>query len=214
MMDVPTDNLYKFMAVGGIILVIAGVYYPPIFFHQTGMEYLAQLRTDKEYKVHQEFISQRLKTLAEREQKAKNQRTVLETRLAGLNQASNTTEVDKLRDNIKQADREIDSLADSAHDLRLSLAVKKVQSDYEETASINRRRDSRYGLVFGWVVALIGAGTSIIGFRRWYRRLQKFQDRLFLKEAEAKLAAPTASEAEKPAQPSQPPPGKPPEPAK
>lgn len=48
----PTDNLYKFMALTGIILIVAGVVVPPVYFQQTATEYLVQLRGDEELRVY------------------------------------------------------------------------------------------------------------------------------------------------------------------
>lgn len=88
MMDIfkpPTDNLYKFMALSGIVLVVAGVIVPPVFFQQTGMEYLEQLRGSDELRVHERFTNQRLETLNLRAQRAIDEKNKLQKRLEGLN---------------------------------------------------------------------------------------------------------------------------------
>lgn len=187
----PTDNLYKFMGVSGIVLIVAGFILPPVLFRETGMEYLAQLRSREELKVHEEFTKQRLQTLDLRQQRAIDEKNKLQKRLNGLDSASNSGEVDKLEGRIKEANREIESIADASHELSLNLALKQAQTKNEETVSINRRRDSRLVVGLGWVVALIGVGFSVFGFWWWYKRLQKLQDGLVAKEAEEKLAAPT-----------------------
>jgi hypothetical protein len=200
----PTDNLYKFLAVSGIVFFIAGVYFPPVFFRQTGMEYLAQLRSSDELKAHEKFVDQRLKILDARKQQALEDKDKLQQRLDKLKSASNSIEADKLEARIKEANHEIESIADSADELSLNLELKRAQINYEETVSLNSRRDSRRVLLIGWVLGLVGVSFIIIGFQRWYRRLQKFQDRLVLQEAESKLTANATNEQNKSPQPSQP----------
>ena len=190
----PTDNLYKFLAVSGVVLVIAGFYFPPVFFRQTGMEYLEQLRGSKELEVREEFAKERLDTLTLREQQTLDEKNKLQKRLDGLKSPSNSTEINKLEDQVKEDNREIQSIADSAYELRLNLALRRAQINYEETVGVNQRRISRLVLLIGWVMGLVGAATAIIGFRRWYRRLQMFQDRLVSKQSEAKLATDAANE--------------------
>jgi len=207
MMDVlqpPTDNLYKFLAVSGVVLFIAGMFAPLVLFQQTGMEYLEQLRGSEELQVQEKFTNERLETLKQRELQATEEKKKLQKRLDGLKAAPNSPEVDKLEGRIKETNREIESIADSAHDLSLNLALKRAQTNYEETVSVNRRAISRLVLRVGWIIGLIGAATSIIGFRRWYKRLQKFQDRVVAKEAEAKLGTNAANEEKQAVQPAQP----------
>jgi hypothetical protein len=188
----PTDNLYKFMALSGIVLMVAFIV-PLAFFHQTGMEYLAQLRGSKELQVHEEFTNQRLETLKLREQQAIDRKKKLQKRLEGMNAGSNSTEVDKLEGLIREANREIESIADSSHDLSLNLALKRAQVNSEETVSFNRRRDSRVAIQVGAIAVLLGFVASLVGFWLWYKKLQRFQDRVVAKEAEDKLAPAAAN---------------------
>jgi hypothetical protein len=189
----PTDNLYKFMALGGIVLFVAGVFVPPMVFQQTGMEYLAKLRGSDELRVHEEFTNQRLETLNLRAQRAIEEKNKLQKRLDELNSASNSAAVDKLDGQIKAAHREIESIEDSSHELSLNLALKRAQIKYEDTVSVNRRLISRVVLVAGWGLGLFGLIVSVIGFYWWYKHLQRFQDRLVAQEAEAQLGATTES---------------------
>ncbi len=181
----PTDNLYKFMAVSGIVLIIAGFFVPPVFFLQAGMEYLTQLRGSDELKVQRKFTAERLETLKLRGDRAKEELK----RLGELKVPSNSAEADKLESRKKEAEHEIESIEDASHELSLNLALKQAQTDYEEMVSFNRRLSARMFVLGGWIVGLMGFFFSFIGFRRWYKRLQKFQDRLVAKEAEEKLAA-------------------------
>ena len=192
-MDVtpPTDNLYKFMAVGGIVMVVACFIFPLLWFRESGMEYLAQLRATNELKVHEDFARERRRTLDLRKQSAINEKNEFQKR---LNSASNSAAVEKLEGQIKETNRAIESIEDSSQELNLNLALKKAQIENEETVSINRRRDSRLAVWLGVGLALFGAVLSFFGFLGWYNRLQKYQDRLTKKEAEEKLGTPTEAD--------------------
>jgi hypothetical protein len=89
----PTDNLHKFMGVGGLFLTICCVIFPVLFFHRTSMEYLAQLRARDEWQVHEKFITERLTTLDNRKNKLHAQ---LDKLNSGSKTPGNSVEVDKL----------------------------------------------------------------------------------------------------------------------
>lgn len=190
----PTDNLYKFVALSGIVLFLAGFLIPPVFFQETGMEYLKQLRGSDELQVQERFVNQRLETLKLRERQAIDERDKLQRRLVELNAASNSPEVEKLEGRIKEANREVQSIADASYELSLSLELKRAQVNSEDTVSFNRRRDSRVFLVGGWIVGFIGFFIfAPIGFVLWYKKLQRHQDLVCAKEAQDKLAAAPAN---------------------
>ncbi len=205
MMDLlkpPTDNLYKFQAVGGLALIVAGLIFPILFFLQTGMEYLAQLRGSDEFKVHETFTKERLKTLKDREQQAVREKNELEQRLNQLISSSrvsgNSGEIEKLESRIKETNGQIESIGDASHEASLNLELKRAQVKNAETVSVNQRRDSRYLLGVAVVVIGIGLYYLLIGFRRWGKRLQRFQDIVVEKEAKDALKAETEASNEVP----------------
>lgn len=63
----PTDNLYKFMALSGIVLIAAFIV-PLLFFYQAGMEYLQQLRGSRELQAQERLVNERLETLNRRKE--------------------------------------------------------------------------------------------------------------------------------------------------
>jgi cytoskeletal protein RodZ len=77
--------------------------------------------------------------------------------------------------------------------LSLNLALKRAQVNSEETVSFNRRRDSRVAIQVGAIAVLLGFVASLVGFWLWYKKLQRFQDRVVAKEAEDKLAPAVAN---------------------
>jgi TolA-binding protein len=181
----PTDNLYKFIAVGGLVLFGVCLIVPWVVFRDTGMEFLAQHGGQNELKVLQEYTKARSQTLELR----KNE---LQKRLDKLKSASNPAEVDKLEGQIKEASREVESIEDASYELNFNLALKEAQIQNEKTINVNHSIDSRQFLWVGWSVALVSFVFSILGFVFWYRRFQRYQDLKVASEAEeakAKLGA-------------------------
>ena len=189
----PTDNLYKFMGVGGIVLAISCIIFPVLFFQQTSMEYLAQLRSSDNWQVHERFTTERLTTLDIRKRQAADEKNKLQAQLDKLNSGSNapgsSDEVDKLESRIKEVNRQIESIEDSSHELNLDLALRRANAKYEETVSTNRRRDSRVVLQLGLIAAIICCFVSFIGFWHWWKRLRRFRVEEIV--AEAQLQAKT-----------------------
>jgi hypothetical protein len=183
----PTDNLYKFMALAGVVL-IAAFAVPLVIFHQAGTEYLDQLRGSKELAVQERFTKDRLGMLEGRKQQVLDQKNKLQNRLDGLKAASTTTGADKLEGQIREANSEIEKIDDASHELSLSLALKRAQVEQEETVSYNRSRDSRALMLVGALGVLLGLFLSSFGFFLWYKKLQRYQDRLVTKEVEIKTA--------------------------
>ena len=198
----PTDNLYKFMALSGIVLVVA-FFIPLVFFRQTAMEYLAQVRGSKELEVQEKFVNQRLETLKLRQQHLIDTKNKLQKRLEGVNSASNS-ETDKLEGLLKETNSEIESIEDASHELSLNLALKRAQVDSEETVNFNERRDSRVLIVVGVIWVVLGLALSFAGFWLWYKKLQRYQDRVAKKEAEDKVTSAPTNDQNKPAQLNQP----------
>lgn len=158
------------------------------------MESVALLRGSKELEVQEKFTNQRLEALKLREQQAINEKSKLQERLGRLNSASNSEEVDKLEGRIKDANREIESIADSSHELSSNLALKRAQNKYDETVSFNNQRDARVLLVLGWLLGITGAVLAIIGFPLWYFKLQRHNDRVVKKEADDRLSSDPAKQ--------------------
>jgi hypothetical protein len=182
----PTDNLHKFMGVGGLFLAICCVIFPVLFFHRTSMEYLAQVRARDEWQVHEKFITERLKTLDNRKNKLHAQ---LDKLNSGSKVPSNSVEVDKLESRIEE---QIESIEDTSRELSLDLELRRKAAENDVTLSINRRRDSRVVLLLGMIAALICSFVSFIGFGNWWKRLRRF--RIEAIEAEAQLQAKTEAD--------------------
>lgn len=194
----PTDNLYKFAAVFGLVLFVGGLFFPPWLFHQSGLELLKAVAGNKELAVYETLGEERKQQLKTRTQQAETQLKQLQDRISHLasSRNSHSDEIDKLESAIKDANKRLETLEDASYEFNLNLELKKAQVREQQTLSINETRDSRLVMVVGWVFAALGVVIAVRGFVMWYRRVQVFQDTNLKVEVTSKDASATRSEAD------------------
>ncbi|HEX6043277.1 MAG TPA: hypothetical protein VFZ22_02215 [Pyrinomonadaceae bacterium] len=196
----PADSLYKIMIVGGIVLAICFVIFPVLFFQRASMGILDERQAERELPVYEQFVKERLESIDKHKQEAIDKKTRLEAQLKKLNPES--SEVEKLRSRIDEADRNIESKEKDSSELRLNLELKRKNAEHEKEHGQNWRRDSRVFMVAGCVTAFIFLLISFIGFWQWRKPL-KLQARLIANneiEEKPPIALPEVAESN-PAQP-------------
>ena len=190
----PTDNLYKFIAVGGLVLMVLGVIYAPWLFYRSTWETLKSAQADAELEVHRKFAKERQKTLDARKQQIEVERDTLKKRIAELgfvndknNNPAASAEIDRLETRMRDTNAAADALADAEHEKNLSLELKEAQAAHQRTVNENERRNTRIIIVIGILVAIAGLGVSVLGFRLWYKRVTIFQDAIVVIQATSKI---------------------------
>ena len=183
----PTDNLYKFAAIFGLILIVVGFVFPPMLFYRSSLELLKSVAGEDELEAHQKFAVERNWILDERKMHVEAERNKLQQRLDNLAQsprsASVSSEIDKLESAMKEARKEAESLEDASHEFNLNLELKKAQAKQQKTFSTNETGNSRFVMVIGWIIGFIGLFFASVGFIMWYKRVAVFQDKLLKKQA-------------------------------
>ena len=197
-LKLPSDNLHKLMAVGGILLTVSCLIFPAFFFLRTGIGYLALLRAGDEWRVYEDFSNQRLEMLKKRKQETADGRGDLQAQLNKLcpraKVSGNSSGCDKLQIRIDEADHKIESIEDASQELSFNLELRRVNARNDEILSANRSRDSRFVLVMGWIVALSCSVVSFIGFRHWRKQVKQFQAHRAAMAADAKRQAKTEAD--------------------
>jgi len=196
MMDLikpPTDNLYKFTAIFGLVLFVGGLVLPPWLFYQSSLELLKTVAGKDELAAHELFAQERKQQLERRKNQAETELKQLQARLSNLasSGSSRSREVDKLESAIKDANTRFETLEDAAYEFNLNVELKKAQFKEQRTLSTNETRNARLVMVFGWAVAGFGAFMVSRGFRRWQRRVQVFEDKILQMKAISKNATST-----------------------
>ena len=194
----PTDNLYKFAAVFGLILVVVGFVFPPWLFYRSSLEYLKSAAGKDDLAAHQKFAQVRYRVLSERWSQLALERARLQQRLNSLAQSERnsaaSSERDKLESAIKEVRREAEALEDAYYELTLSLELKDAQVKQQETFSTNETRNSRFVMVLGWILGFIGLFFAFAGFIMWYLKVQRYQDRILRMQATSRIMAAEAIE--------------------
>lgn len=186
----PTDNLYKFAAIFGLVLFVGGLVFPPWLFYQSSLELLKTVAGKDELAAHEKFAQERKQQLERRKNQAETELKQLQARLGNLasSGSSGSDEIDKLESAIKDANKRFETLEDAAYEFNLNLELKKAQVREQRTLSTNETRNARLVMVVGWVFAGFGVVMAFRGFRMWYRRVQVFQDKSLEMEVNSRNA--------------------------
>ncbi len=170
----PTDNLYKFMAIGGMVLAVFCFVYP-----------MSQLRTEQERIMASMHDTALLKAKASAK---------------GREADSYKAEREDLNADLKRDQADPIKIKEIEGNIR-ELLVKEDQATNEQTELLeNSTADGEYilrqetaHLKFFWFEislmygsAFVGALMSFAGFHYWYVNVQTYQDFLLKKEAEEK----------------------------
>ena len=152
--SLPTDNLYKFIALSGLVLLVTAIVVPVKI----------QDEIDKDFA--------RLVLI----QQVKIDLAVLEWNQAGSPPKTLTTEeaIEKWRSSQKEKKEELQSR------LR-KLEVSGADAEFEYYSAIRVRKRWRR---IAYCIGAIGILLMCIGFRLWYVRLQKYQDKIIRRQAE------------------------------
>ena len=187
----PTDNLYKFQALAGLLIILISLVYPLWFFHKATLGYLAAENEEAQLTIQRRFTLARQDMLTKRKTAIAAERDDLRKRIDQLKTQATTTDLDKLTAQLKESIRSGEALEDAAHELALSLDLKQREMEYQRHVNDTERIISR--AMIG--VAIIGLGIGLFytstGFRRWDERVQVYQDTILKKQAASDKAAST-----------------------
>ena len=175
MPEIPTDNLYKFVALSGILMMLVGFAVPPLIRYRAMQADLALLTQYKATQGRRTRANEQMSRAAGVEFSAIRQ--ALGT--AGNLQAPDTSK-GRVDDLIKTAA----AIADSATAVADSLKQENIES---LDRSVEADRNFFVFFVWvGWALAFAGILMAIWGFRNWYVKLQKPLDEIVRLDAEGR----------------------------
>jgi len=190
--SLPTDNLYKFVALSGVLLVALGFIAP----WTSATEFNAQFRSldlDFSYnEIEVKAMDHDVNELVERGQAAEDRETILRSQLSQA-RLDTTGQISKpgimeLEQQLASTEREKDALAESARAFRARiLESRRHQAAARNALNAAKEASERHTMLRVFAVALTFIGVSMAswGFRCWYTRVQRHLD--------AQLAAQMAS---------------------
>jgi len=166
--NLPTDNLYKFIAISGLLLIFLSTVLPLWLIHNMELELI---ETEEE----RDFISYELEIL-------NNEIKLLEKQEEFLQALSSNTKRDLTKLNNKET-KDIGKAEQKTIDIRKELMKSKIKS---EKLSYLVSEITKLKLVI-FIGNFIGIMFTSYGFSLWYRRLQKYQDEIIKNEARKQL---------------------------
>lgn len=154
LITIPTDNLYKFFSITGLLIFLASLIYIPIL-------------NDKLYRELSKYTLQiKLSTLDTTEYIKKTNKLTTEIN-ATLSVAKSLDELQPIHDKIDAHNKE-----------DLNEERSQIISDHAVALGNITLTTIQRNLFFMYLGSCAGALMSITGFLFWYRKLQKKQDNL------------------------------------
>lgn len=194
----PTDNLYKFQAIAGLLLILVSVTYPPWLYHKAIMAYLAaehekvQLQTQATFaQSRRDTLERRRQTLLDDPDKLKQSIHDLESKQQETSDSARsnvTAEIDRLRTRWQEVVRTREALVDASDELLLSLQLKAVQIQHQQQVSEAEMSMSQKIMYCGFGGVILGLILTFSGFRNWHRRVQVFQDAALKNQSKDRMA--------------------------
>lgn len=186
LLDIPTDNLYKFMAISGVLVFLSS-FIPYIHFHNLN---LSSIKLESEIILlvkEAEWLESDTKQLRDEVSELKLQTYELEKTIA-----KNRNGQDKLSTKIKS---ELDDIKIKMNEINLKnleLMEKQREIERKNIEHKTKNQEHRYlsrlikiEKTIASLIAILGLGLSIYGFSLWYKKLQHPQDVLMSKRLES-----------------------------
>ena len=176
----PTDNLYKFVALAGLAVVLISLTYPVGKFVELQLAAVETRFEITKLNIEKDDIKSDLEELrTERSLTLKNRLPLREQERQRLNKI----EPQKTESAMEELKDQLSAIMVLQERQRLS-SIKTVDAD-KAVAKLDTQL--KWLRIYGWasiVGLLIGSLVALAGFRRWYIRVQAPNDRLLVKQLE------------------------------
>ncbi len=197
--NLPTDNLYKFVALFGLVLFIFGFYFPQEKFARAFAQLreakkaqkLAKIRIDRKKAQNEDALNhvqstmdelkknQKLLLDAEAALKAKQPSQALESEYKALTEQvrQHNAKVEKNGEEIEKGEAQVVEISDE-----MSIALVNAEADLD---AVNQ---SKWRVIWWSIMSIgcliIGSIMMLHGFHQWYARVQVHQDMILRKQAD------------------------------
>jgi len=192
----PTDNLYKFQALAGLLLALVSLLYPTWLYQQALLRYLDAKNGETELQTQTDYVQKRLDllqvqmntTLDDPDQMKKLIDDLENQRLAASSpkREALSAEIERLRKRWQESLQSRTALFEASQELKASLQSKTGQLAIQKSVSETELSMSRYMIYIGLVGIVIGVIITLRGFRQWSKRVQVYEDKILKREADKK----------------------------
>lgn len=180
----PTDNLYKFISIEGIILFVTALFYPEYRRSEINNEIALNNGDVKRLSIENQKSSSKLKEI-------KDEIEILDEKANNTGSIVNDTLISRTRILSGKADlvelsKKIDKLVLEWKEINMTIELKRIDIDIKSELTENKRealRDLNDIMIFLGPLSML---LTFIGFVLWYDKAQKFQDKV-LSEQTSKL---------------------------
>lgn len=190
----PTDNLYKFMTLSGLILLLFSLSYPPWLLNKTKLAIydaqrdleILEMEQEADKTKYDEFNRQAAEMLADREL-VERQLDALEKRIKSSKSANDdaavVAEFKRLQTLFEEKKRRHSEIENATNEMSRSFKRKSIELTYKLRVL---EWESRTVVTVG-ILALLGTVGGFLlgvrGFNLWSLRVQVFQDAILKKQA-------------------------------
>jgi len=155
--NLPTDNLYKFMAIFGLVIIISGFYFYTTIIDKYSLAASSLIKEEGILKIETEYLSDEVALLETRIEIANGQgdKNILNNVLADYK---------AVKDELKQKEIARESIEQKIYDLEF------IEKD------VNAIKAYHFGAIG------LGMVLMVYGFWLWYSKLQYYQDLIIRRE--------------------------------
>lgn len=173
MYQIPTDSLYKFCAITGIITILFSIYLPYSIFIDTNKQLITMKYEATKLNLEVNYTNEDIKEISENVKEMDKELTILENKSIKLTEI----EIKRLKDFAKEFNIKNNSLKKLIREHEIK--VEQLKATQEKLETILNFSDfilkiGNFGRVLGFIL-------SCFGFIMWYKKIQKPQDELILK---------------------------------
>jgi hypothetical protein len=192
----PTDNLYKFMTLSGLVLLLISVTYLPWLLHKA---VLATYDARKDYEILEMEIAEEKKKYEALDRELDRQiseRPIIENNMTAMQTLTekkqlSPSELSVIRSQLSDVKALLDEnekrqsqLTEAASVASQSVKRKGIELDYKLRIAEWETRNGRILTVLSLLGSVIGGLIAVKGFNAWSLRVQVYQDAILKKQAE------------------------------
>ena len=194
----PTDNLYKFMCICGLILFLVSATYPFVLAHRLAMAYYDAKRDYDLLDIDREAQEEKGEALKEEIDRQLSEQPIVEAKLSNLEQqigdGSKLTpkqgsriaaELEQQRAQLDENRKKVNELRNAAFTASRDVRKKSVELRYKLRVTLREGAAAITVATLGLIGSIAGLALCFFGFNLWSLRVQVYQDAILRKQAEA-----------------------------
>jgi cell division protein FtsB len=165
-LPLPTDNLYKFIALTGLTLVVLSILFPIVKLNELEV---AVLQTQTKRKV----LEIEIKALEEDFEYLSKSTKQLEHKIDLLDKSAKSPHAKaKSAEPLRAKSEQLESQLEDLKERRRNIAIKKAEQQGQEQQGVLLLKQISKGWSLFKVVGILGLVITHFGFFLWYRRVQ------------------------------------------